>query len=250
MKISVSYLREIISEIITSSIHIRRQSLEDEYLSDYIKNIYDPPVDEEITDFAMSNQLYDEALMMQLSDPGLLGFHNNFGETSQEWLDEFISNTKSWASTSSWLAGDAPWWPFAQKIVADKVDLWTPENKIPTWVYSSPSYIYITQELIKNGKCISELHWRDFEKLIGHLLEKDGWTVDVTQASKDGGVDVIATKVDINIGLLKTVWQAKKYSGNNLVKLHEVRELYSVRDEQKASKGIIITTNRLSRDAI
>jgi restriction system protein len=114
----------------------------------------------------------------------------------------------------------------------------------------SPSYLLIAKKLLESGKSLSMLQWREFEHLIGDLLEKDGWKVIVTQATKDGGVDIIANKEDSVLGMVKTVWQAKKYSGNNLVKLNEVRELYAAREEQKASKALIVSTNKLTKDAI
>ena len=129
--------------------------------------------------------------------------------------------------------------------------IWTPNNKIvPVWVDNSPSYLSLAKDIIKNGKMLSDMHWRDFEKLMGDLLEKDGWNVVVTQPTKDGGVDIIADRKIEGIGNIKSVWQAKKYSASNTVKLNEVRELYAIREDFKASKALIVTTNRLTKDAI
>jgi hypothetical protein len=37
---------------------------------------------------------------------------------------------------------------------------------------------------VKQGKLLSELNWRDFEKLVAQLLEKSGWKIELTQGSK------------------------------------------------------------------
>ena len=105
-------------------------------------------------------------------------------------------------------------------------------------------------DLLKAGKLLSELHWREFEELIGHLLESEGWRVTVTRGTKDGGLDVIAVKKDPHIGLVQAVWQAKKYSPHNKVQLKHVKELSATRDEAKATKGVIVTTSHLTKGVI
>lgn len=81
-------------------------------------------------------------------------------------------------------------------------------------------------------------------------MEAEGWRVKVTQASRDGGIDVVATKSDETLGEIRSVWQAKKYRPTNKVKLSEVRELSAVCEAERATKGVMVTTSRLTRDAI
>jgi hypothetical protein len=68
--------------------------------------------------------------------------------------------------------------------------------------------------------------------------------------TKDGGVDVVAVKDMGNAGLFKTLWQAKKKEVKNKVGLSVVRELADTTREFKASKGIIVTSTYLTRDAL
>jgi restriction endonuclease Mrr len=63
-------------------------------------------------------------------------------------------------------------------------------------------------------------------------------------------MDVIAEKSDTVLGAIRTLWQAKKYGVANKVKLNEVRELSAIRDDDRATKAVIITTSHLPRDAI
>lgn len=97
---------------------------------------------------------------------------------------------------------------------------------------------------------LDDLSWREFEHLIARMLEVDGYDVELMQGSKDGGVDVIAVKEIDGIGLLKSVWQAKKHRIDRKVNLSVVRELADTRQEHSASKGIIVTTSFLTRDAL
>ena len=108
----------------------------------------------------------------------------------------------------------------------------------------------LAADLLKHGRLLSELHWREFEKLIATLLEQFGWDVELTRGSKDGGIDVIAIKNDPTLGKIKSLWQAKKYHLGNKVELRDVRDLSAIRDSQKATKGVIVTTSHLTRGAI
>jgi restriction system protein len=51
-------------------------------------------------------------------------------------------------------------------------------------------------------------------------------------------------------GFFKTLWQAKKKEAKNKVGLSVIRELADTRSEFKASKGIIVTSTYLTKDAL
>ncbi|MGV7120305.1 restriction endonuclease [Sphingopyxis sp. 550A] len=104
----------------------------------------------------------------------------------------------------------------------------------------------VSQRLVR----IDELGWRDFERLIAQMLEAEGYQVELMQGSKDGGVDVVAVKNLEGIGLLKSVWQAKKHRIDRKVGLSMVRELADTRIEHGASKAIIVTTSFLTSGAL
>jgi len=110
--------------------------------------------------------------------------------------------------------------------------------------------IDVLQKVQRRLVQLDDLSWREFEQLIARMLEVDGYAVELMQGSKDGGVDVIAVKEIDGIGLLKSVWQAKKHRVDRKVSLSVVRELADTRQEHSASKGIIVTTSFLTRDAL
>ncbi len=101
-----------------------------------------------------------------------------------------------------------------------------------------------------SGTNLAEMDWEDFEHLVRQILEwefKDsGGEVNVTQASRDGGVDAIIFDPDPIRGG-KIVVQAKRYT--NTVGVAAVRDLYGTIINEGANKGILITTSDYGPDA-
>ncbi|MCB1512729.1 MAG: restriction endonuclease [Hyphomicrobiaceae bacterium] len=97
---------------------------------------------------------------------------------------------------------------------------------------------------------LDDLSWRDFEVLIAEMLEADGYSVELMRGTKDDGVDVVAVKDFGVMGLMKSIWQAKKNHIDRKVGLSTVRELADTRLELKASKAFIVTTSFLTHGAL
>ena len=91
---------------------------------------------------------------------------------------------------------------------------------------------------------LAEMPWEDFEHLVREVFakefSKDGAEVNVTQSSRDGGVDAIAFDPDPIRGG-KFVIQAKRY--NNVVPISAVRDLYGTMINEGATKGKLVTTS-------
>ena len=86
----------------------------------------------------------------------------------------------------------------------------------------------------------------DFEQLLGHLFTKMGYRAEVTQRSRDAGVDI---KISIdNFGLSHTwIVQAKRYV--EPVGVKEIREYSSLRYRDNVDGVIIATTSGFTRDS-
>jgi hypothetical protein len=242
-------LRQIVAEVIAPTIQVHRDARAKTEFG------YSPPngepTDEEVDDFLCHNQRLEEETVSQLTDPGLLGFFAKTARANQEWIDGFRQRLVDWARGEEWLSGRLPWREQFRAPAPVESELWTPSTSAaPLWLNVTPSYVLIAFELVQKGKLLSELPWRQFEQLIAQLLEGDGWQVTLTQATRDGGVDVLATKLDQVLGEIRTAWQAKKYGPRNKVRLAEVRELSAVREELRASKAVVVTTSHLTRDAL
>ena len=103
------------------------------------------------------------------------------------------------------------------------------------------------QNLIKSGTKsiprIEALSPVEFESFVAEQLRKDGYSVKLTSASGDMGIDIIA------IGSSeKIVVQCKKW--RKAVGQPVVRDFYGALMHEKADRGLLVTTSRFSKQAI
>lgn len=96
---------------------------------------------------------------------------------------------------------------------------------------------------------VFELQPREFEELVAEILDRMGFRVHLTPQTRDGGRDILAT-VQSPIGELLTVVECKRYSAENPVGIAIVeRMLYTIREKDRATLGMIVTTSRFTEDA-
>ena len=89
----------------------------------------------------------------------------------------------------------------------------------------------------------------EFERLVGQLLEKMGFRAEMTKASGDGGVDVVAT-LDQPLTGGRYLIQCKRYAPDATVGAATVREFYgALNADRRAIKGILITTSAFTTQA-
>ena len=81
---------------------------------------------------------------------------------------------------------------------------------------------------------------RSFEEFIADTYRLDGYDVELTPRSKDGGVDVIASKS--GFGAIKIFDQAKAYSEERTVSANDVRAAYGVLSMARDTSKVVITT--------
>lgn|GEM_PF-879319 len=89
----------------------------------------------------------------------------------------------------------------------------------------------------------------EFEQLVGGLLIKMGFQVEITKASGDGGIDIIASLAQ---PLLRGRYliQCKRFSESNSVGAPVIREFYgAIRADHRVVKGIFITTSTFTQQA-
>ena len=94
---------------------------------------------------------------------------------------------------------------------------------------------------------------RFFETLVVDLLKKMGYggsfdgSTKVTPYVHDDGIDGII--YEDKLGLDKIYIQAKKYKADNTVGKPQIQQFAGALDEQKATKGVFITTSDYSKEA-
>ncbi|EGR1985738.1 TPA: hypothetical protein GRI96_24815 [Vibrio parahaemolyticus] len=89
---------------------------------------------------------------------------------------------------------------------------------------------------------------RQFEELTAELLYRQGYEVELTPASGDGGVDIYAAKKD-GVGKFLYLVECKKYSPRNKVGVNIVRSLHGVVQHKRANAGLVVTTSTFTKGA-
>lgn len=87
-----------------------------------------------------------------------------------------------------------------------------------------------------NEDRINGMNPYEYEHYCAEILKKRKWRTEVTKASCDQGVDIIATK-----GGVRIVLQCKKYSkpiGN-----HAVQQIVAAIAHEKAERGVVVATS-------
>lgn len=95
----------------------------------------------------------------------------------------------------------------------------------------------------KEMHCISS---RDFEKLIAELWRSEGFQVTLTQKTWDGGYDVIAQKYNKITGHEYLFIECTR---RKTIGVEIIRELLGVMQLKNATKGVLVTTSRLTEPA-
>jgi len=115
------------------------------------------------------------------------------------------------------------------------------------------SVIDINDELIAylatRPDLLREVHPRNFERLVAAIFNNQGFYVELTPATRDGGFDIIAARKD-QIGNHLYLIECKRYSMSKKVGVEIVRGLYGNKMAKRATKGVIATTSYFTKDAV
>jgi HJR/Mrr/RecB family endonuclease len=106
----------------------------------------------------------------------------------------------------------------------------------------------IASNVARDKNELYRLEPRRFEELIAYIFEENGYEVTLTQATKDGGVDIYALKSN-SFGRFLTVIDCKKYAENRPIGIGMVRQMYGTLNIEKASHAMLITTSNFTSGA-
>ena len=96
------------------------------------------------------------------------------------------------------------------------------------------------------AKCpgdLASLDWRDFEILVESIFRNQGFKTELGPGGDDGGIDLRLLSHD-SIGPVVTLVQVKRYAPHRPIRLEVVQALHSVVIEQRANRGLLVTTSR------
>jgi restriction system protein len=132
--------------------------------------------------------------------------------------------------------------PLGQPIRSDV----TPEPSVTSGLVIANDEVI--SRLASEPELMHRLSSRQFEELVAELLSRQGYKVELTPISKDGGKDVyVAHKSGLGSALY--VVECKKYSPDNPVGVGIVRALYGVVQAERLTGGIVATTSYFTRGA-
>jgi hypothetical protein len=108
--------------------------------------------------------------------------------------------------------------------------------------------VKLAEAISKEPELLRKITPRGFEELLADVFTGFGYNVELTAQSRDGGRDIIAigNKHDV---LSKLLIECKHYAPHRLVGLAHVRALYGVKTLEHATKALLATTSRFTKDA-
>ncbi|WP_316811285.1 restriction endonuclease [Pedobacter heparinus] len=124
----------------------------------------------------------------------------------------------------------------------------------------SAAYLQIATDIqIVNGSALTrfkhrpeeifKLTPREFEEMTAELLEKRGYKVDLTKATRDGGKDLIVAQHS-DLGNFVYYVECKHYRPDRPVGVNLVRELAGAVWVDRVTAGIVITSSYFSPEAV
>jgi restriction endonuclease Mrr len=117
-----------------------------------------------------------------------------------------------------------------------------------------PEILEVSDELLsklnERPDLLYQLDPRKFEEVMAELMTRIGFEdVRLTPASRDGGRDVLA-KFRVPTGMLFVITECKRYAARRPVGLPIIeRFLFTIRDNDRATFGMLATTSSFTRDA-
>ena len=111
----------------------------------------------------------------------------------------------------------------------------------------SPINKRILNHLLNNPQELYNLSSESFEIVMVEIYAKLGYNVERTQATHDGGKDIIIRKSEL-LGDFIYYVECKKYSPQNHIGVGLVKEFLGTIDTDRINGGIIATTSFFSLD--
>lgn len=86
------------------------------------------------------------------------------------------------------------------------------------------------ERVLRDKEAIYDITPREFEELVAEVFSQQGYNVEITPATRDGGCDIIATKEISGIPYMILI-ECKKYSARHKVDVQLVRSLLGVQSD-------------------
>jgi hypothetical protein len=159
---------------------------------------------------------------------------------------ENVARTGRWVSTSTFEL-DGETFDVAAFDFEEVLD--TPSAPASSLVVEESGRVKrIITDILQDDKRLLSLEPRAFEEVIAELLRYQGFAVELTKQTRDGGYDLIAIGVQAGFPL-KFLVECKRYHNKKKIGIEIVRGFMQVVQQEHANKGIIATTSYFSQVA-
>jgi DNA polymerase III epsilon subunit len=122
--------------------------------------------------------------------------------------------------------------------LAASAKIWTPSIEHELFSYLS-----------KHPRALLDLPPRRFEELVASIFRNNGFSVELTPQTRDGGVDIIAVENSSLTGGSLHLIECKRYAHENKVGIGIVQRLLGAVSQRRATKGILVTTSFFTQAA-
>ena len=129
-----------------------------------------------------------------------------------------------------------------------KFNLDTLVNAEPIIVVANQVNEKLIDYFSKHPNELKIINRRLFEEFIAELFLGFGYNVELTQRTRDGGRDIVAIKNSETE--LKYLIECKRPDPGTKIGVKPVRELLGVKQDERATKAILVTTSYFSKDAL
>lgn len=102
--------------------------------------------------------------------------------------------------------------------------------------------------VLLNKNAVYDISPRELEELVAEVFSQQGYDVELTPQTRDGGCDIIATRNISGIPYMVII-ECKRYSEGHKVDVQLVRSLLGVQSDRKANKAILVTSSLFTKDA-
>ncbi len=107
----------------------------------------------------------------------------------------------------------------------------------------------LISDIARNPEMLREISPREFEGVVAELLAANGYHVQLTPPTRDGGYDVMAVRKDALGMETTTLVECKRYAQGRKVPVSVVRGLYGVKSLLGVSSAVLVTNSQFSEDA-
>lgn len=98
------------------------------------------------------------------------------------------------------------------------------------------------QSVYRDNSILFDIDPRRFERLVAELLQSQGYQVELTKQTRDGGYDLMAI-YQTDYHEFKMLVECKRYAQQRKVGIDIVRSFCDVINTEQANKGLIVTTS-------